>query len=267
MATDSPPSAKFARTSPNSMAGAASIVHASRRLIVVDVARGIAIAGVVLFHLVWDLEFTGFVSGIARHSAWLIFGHCLAGSFMVLVGVSLVLAHRESVRWPAVARRLAVIVVSAMAITVATLLAFPDAFIYFGILHAIAAATLIGVAFLRLPATASLAVGVAIVALPFFLESTAFDSRWLAWIGFSTYPPPSNDYVPIFPWAGLTLIGIAATKWALVRGIDRRLPTYPPQGPTAVALTWLGRHSLAIYLLHQPLLLAVIVPLAQVLQD
>lgn len=262
MATKSASMAKVGRT--KSDAGA---VRASRRLIAVDVARGIAIAGVVLFHLVWDLEFTGLVSGIARHPAWLLFGHCLAGSFMVLVGVSLVLAHRERVGWRAFARRLAVIVVSAVAITVATLLAFPGAFIYFGILHAIAVATLIGVVFLRVPAVASLAVGVVIVALPFFLHSTAFDSIWLAWAGFSAYPPPSNDYVPIFPWAGLTLIGVAATKWALAHGIDRRLPTYPPQGPTAIALTWLGRHSLAIYLLHQPLLLVVIVPLAQALQD
>lgn len=226
-------------------------------------ARGLAIAGVVLFHLVWDLEFTGLISGIARHPAWLVFGHVLAGTFMLLVGVSLVLAHRNGVRWRAFLRRFAVLVASALAITAVTLTVFPAAFIYFGILHAIAAATLIGVAFLRMPAGLSLGAGVVIVCLPYFLQSAMFDVRWLAWIGFSANPPPSNDYVPIFPWTGLTLIGVAATKWALAHRLTQSFRTYRPEGPVAIALAWLGRHSLSIYLLHQPVLLAVIVPLSK----
>lgn len=235
----------------------------SGRLVAVDMVRGLAIAGVVLFHLVWDLEFTGFVSGIARHPAWLTFGHLLAGTFMVLVGVSLLLAHRNGVRWRAFARRFAILVASALAITAVTLAVFPGAFIYFGILHAIAAATLIGVAFLRAPAVVSLAAGIIVVGLPFFMQSMTFDTRWFAWIGFSANPPPSNDYVPVFPWVGLSLIGMAATKWTLTHGVDRMFRTYPPVGPATIALTWLGRHSLSIYLLHQPILLAVIVPLSE----
>ncbi|MDD9908724.1 MAG: heparan-alpha-glucosaminide N-acetyltransferase domain-containing protein, partial [Ahrensia sp.] len=33
-------------------------------------------------------------------------------------------------------------------------------------------------------------------------------------------------------------------------------------GPFMKALVWMGRHSLVIYLVHQPLLLAIIVPVA-----
>ncbi|MEM5474444.1 heparan-alpha-glucosaminide N-acetyltransferase [Hoeflea sp. AS60] len=232
-----------------------------KRLLAVDAARGVAIAGVVLFHLVWDLEFTGFISGLAFHPLWLAFGRSLAGSFMFLAGVSLVLAHGAQFRARIFFRRLAVIVAAALAITIVTFLAFPSAFVYFGILHSIAVASLIGIAFLRLPASASLLAGSAMMALPWFISLPAFDPRWLAWVGFSANPSLSNDFVPVVPWAGATLLGIAFAK-VLDIG-NNRLTSAGLDTPFLVRLGWLGRHSLAIYLLHQPVMLAIIVPLSR----
>ncbi|MBU4530589.1 MAG: DUF1624 domain-containing protein [Hoeflea sp.] len=231
------------------------------RLLAVDAARGAAIAGVVLFHLVWDLEFTGFISGVAFHPLWLAFGRSLAGSFMFLAGVSLVLAHGVQFRTRTYFRRLTVIVVAAVAITIVTLLAFPSAFVYFGILHSIAIASLIGVVFLKLPTSASLLAGLAMMALPWFISLPAFDPRWLAWIGLSANPPLSNDFVPVFPWAGVTLLGIAFAK-AVDIGKNRMISAGADCRFLA-RLGWLGRHSLTIYLLHQPMMLAIIVPLSR----
>lgn len=233
-----------------------------QRIATIDIIRGIAISGVVLFHVVWDLEFAGFIDGVAGHPAWLMFGRSLAGTFMVLVGVSLVLAHRGHVRWGSFSRRLGTIVLAAAAITVVTRLAFPTSFVYFGILHAIAVATLVGALFLRTTASVCLAAGSLVLALPLVLESPTFDSRWLAWIGFAAQPPPSNDFVPVFPWVGLTLLGMAGMKWLSAWLTKAGLVQSPRSGRLARGFAWMGKKSLLVYLIHQPILLAIILPLS-----
>jgi uncharacterized membrane protein len=62
--------------------------------------------------------------------------------------------------------------------------------------------------------------------------------------------PRTEDYVPLFPWAGVMLVGVALGH-ALVRNQFRTV-TGLGRAPRVVA--WLGRHSLAVYMLHQPLL-------------
>lgn len=235
---------------------------APARLAVIDAIRGLAIAGVVLFHLVWDLEFANFISGVAQHPIWLAFGRGLAGSFMVLVGVSLVLASRAPLRLTPYLRRLGKITTAAAVITVATWYVFPERFIYFGILHAIALGTLVGTLLLRVPAWFCFLAGFLVLLAPFLWHSDGFNTRWFAWIGFAKVVPPSNDFVPVFPWIGLTLLGMAGTKYLLGRDAAARIYSLVPSGWPGRCLVWMGRRSLAIYLLHQPLLLAAIIPLS-----
>ena len=233
------------------------------RITAVDVVRGVAIAGVVVFHLVWDLAFLGLTSpGLASHPFWLAFGRGLAGTFMLLVGMSLVLATRRGLNGRLFGRRLAILALSALAITTVTRIAFPGTFVYFGILHAIAVASLLGVPVLRLPTWAVALVGAAMIVLGNVLSFPAFDTRWLAWIGFAASPMPSNDFVPIFPWVGLTALGIALARIGLSQGWTDALPAF--DGSISRGLAVLGRWSLPIYLLHQPLLLAVLIPVSQV---
>lgn len=236
------------------------------RLLLIDAVRGLAILGVVLFHFVWDLEFVGFISGIAFHPIWLAFGRILAGTFMFLVGVSLVLAHRQELKAKAFAKRLLILLLAASMITLVTWYAFPDTFIYFGILHAIVVASVVGLIFLKVPTPVTFLAGVLIFILPLFISSPVFDTRWLAWIGFSEFPPRSNDFVPVFPWVGLSLIGLAVTKFLHQKAEFVIFFNRFDGRPLIKRTGWLGRHSLIIYLLHQPALLAVILPIAQLME-
>jgi uncharacterized membrane protein len=228
------------------------------RIVALDLARTLALIGMAVFHFTWDLEFFGYITpGTTLQGGWAIFARLVAASFLFLVGVSLVLAHGDGIRWPGFLRRLAMIAGAAALITAATAYAVPHAFIFFGMLHSIAVASVLGLLFLRAPPWLLLAAAVAVWLLPALAASPAFDTRWLAWTGLAATPPASFDFVPVTPWFTATLAGIAFARGADRAGLWTRLRAREP-GPLLRALAWPGRHSLAVYLLHQPVLLGLL---------
>ena len=100
----------------------------------------------------------------------------------------------------------------------------------------------------------ALALGIAVIAAGNLYHSPWFDQRWLGWIGFATVKPLTEDYVPLFPWTGVMLLGVAAGHALSRNGFRALAPLAHLPGP----LAWLGRHSLAVYMLHQPILLGVL---------
>ena len=132
---------------------------------------------------------------------------------------------------------------AAALITAATAYAVPHAFIFFGMLHSIAVASVLGLLFLRAPLWLTLAAAVAVWFLPDLASAPAFDMRWLAWTGLAATPPASFDFVPVTPWFAATLAGIAAARLADSRGPLDPPPrdgtparsSAPPPGPAATA--------------------------------
>lgn len=235
------------------------------RLDALDIARGVAILAMVIYHFAWDLSFLGFVAvDVGREPGWVTFARSIAASFLVIVGISLVLAQDAGQRWSKFMLRLGKIAAAAAVITVATYLVFPDAFIFFGILHMIAAGSILALPFLRAPVPLTLAVALVVFTAPAFISSPAFDSRWLAWIGFFETPPLTNDFEPVFPWFSAVLAGVAAGRIAIDRGWIARLSTWQARGRVVRWLAIAGRWSLVIYLVHQPILLGALYPLAMV---
>jgi uncharacterized membrane protein len=235
------------------------------RIDAIDIARGVALVAMAIYHFTWDLEFFGDLApGMTTVGGWKLFARGIASSFLFLVGVSLYLAHAKGIRWRGFWRRLAMVAGAALAITVVTWIAVPDGFIFFGILHEIALASLLGLAFLRLPALLTAIVAALVIAAPLYLRSEVFDHPALWWVGLSATNPRSNDYVPLFPWFGAVLLGIAAAKLASTSGLLAGLAKLAP-GRWSNPLVFIGRHSLAFYLIHQPLLFGSVWLFSQVM--
>jgi uncharacterized membrane protein len=233
-----------------------------QRIEAIDVARGVALIAMASYHFSWDLEFFGYLDpGTTAHGALKVYARCIASSFLVLVGVSLFLAHAKGIRWRSFLIRFAMVAGAALAISIATWIAVPSGLIFFGILHEIALASLLGLAFLRLPAVATVVAAALVIAAPWFARTPLFDHAWFWWLGLSSIDPRSNDYVPIFPWFGAVLIGIALAKLATTSGVTARLTAL--RLPRTGLLRFAGRHSLAFYLIHQPLLLGCVWTFAQ----
>lgn len=235
-----------------------------KRIAAIDVARGVALIAMAIYHFTWDLEFFGYAEpGLTAFGGWKLFARCIASSFLFLVGVSLWLAHRNGVRWPGFWKRWTMVAVAAALISAATYIATPESFIFFGILHQIALASLLGLVFLRLPALVILPVAVAVIALPYVYSSDAFNHPALWWTGLSSERARSNDFVPLFPWFGAVLIGMAAAKLADSAGIFAQLRELALPRWTRL-LDFLGQHSLAFYLIHQPVLIGLVWLAAQI---
>ncbi len=243
------------------------LTPATGRIALVDVLRGAAIVCMIAYHLAWDLSYLGFwAPDISSEPGWIGFQRTILGSFLFLVGLGLALGHGERIRWPRFLRRLGFIAAAALAMSIGTYLLFGDAFSFFGILHAIVLFSLLGLLFLRLPIVLTLVAAAAIIVAGIVVHSAAFNERWLAWIGFWTVPPRTADLVAVFPWFGVTLLGVAAGGLLRRLGWLERLAGLDQRALPFRALAFAGRWSLLIYLLHQPLLLGVLYPLANWLQ-
>ncbi len=225
------------------------------RLPGIDVARGTALAAMAVYHFTWDLSFFGLIrTDPVADPAWALFARTIAASFLLLVGIGLVLWHGNGADRRAFLARLAKIAGAAALITVGTRFAMPDAFIFFGILHHIAAASLVGWAAVRAPSPILLAGAACAFALPATFTHPVFSDPALVWIGLAPVPPRTNDFVPLLPWIGWSLLGIAAGR----RVVGLPVLSRPAGSPLARLLAGAGRHSLLVYLLHQPLLIGLV---------
>ena len=229
------------------------------RIAAIDAARGIALAGMVVYHLIWDFAHFGLVAPTAPFApATRALSHVVAGAFLALVGVSLALAHPHGLRRDAFLKRLALIVGAAALVTAASYAIDASEPILFGILHCIAVASLIAALFVAAPPGAALAVGVAMVAAPFVYSSAAFNPPALVWFGLGTVSPYTLDWRPLLPWSGVVLIGLGLTQAAAPRLSGWRWTAWRPTRWPSRAAAFAGRHSLVIYLVHQPILFGLL---------
>ena len=244
---------------------APSTVSPRPRLPVIDAARAAALAAMASYHTFWDLGHLRLTAeNYAGTPAGRLAAELIAGTFLVLVGVGLVLMNGRGIRLRPTLLRLARIGAAALAVTLGTWIAFPDAFVFFGILHCIAVASVLGLPFLFLPTAVTALSAAAVIAAPHLLRAPVLDAPALLFLGLGTATPRTNDYVPLFPWFGLVLTGIALGRLGVPRLATSRLGAWQPASAFARGAVFAGRHSLAIYLIHQPVLLSLLTGLVTV---
>jgi uncharacterized membrane protein len=234
----------------------------SGRVDAVDSARGIAIIGMVAYHFTWDLADFRLVSPLLPFTPPMrLLSHTVASVFLALVGVSLALAHRQGFNQPAFWRRLGIVAGAAALVTAGSVVFAPGEGIFFGILHCIAVASVVAAPSVTAPAWASLAAGLAAIAAPFLVHSTLFDPPWLLWLGLGEALPNTLDWYPLLPWAGVVFLGLSLAR---TQGVMARLKSpdrWRAASAPSRAVCFAGRHSLPIYLVHQPILIGLLAAL------
>jgi uncharacterized membrane protein len=222
------------------------------RLGLFDSLRGFAVVLMTIYHFCFDLAFVGPLRLDFTLPGWQAFRGVIVGLFTALAGAGFHLSE-ASFRAGPFRARLGRTLGGALFMTLASYILFPQAWIYFGILHFLFAASLLGPALARIPRLC-FPLGAFALLTPFLWRSDWFAGAPLGITGLAPGKPDTIDFVPLFPWLGATMLGSWAGYFLLKRDFAflRR---------ESAALSFLGRHSLAYYLAHQ----AVLLPLAWVI--
>ncbi|MEL4305063.1 heparan-alpha-glucosaminide N-acetyltransferase [Methanococcoides sp. LMO-2] len=244
----------------------------------IDLLRGIAIVMMVAFHLAYDLKyFNAYDINLTSGSIFMV-GRVSAILFIVLAGISLTLSHSrkwqmkgtgstgekveryEKSEFARYAKRGLRIFFWGMLITGGSYIFLRDGVIVFGILHFIGIGIILAYPFLRFR-TANLILALPVIATGLWMQNITFEINWFFWAGLRSSGFHSYDYFPLLPWFGILLIGIFLgnllypdyKRAQLLSSIPDISGYLPVKG-----LCYMGRRSLLIYLLHQPILVLLI---------
>lgn len=217
-----------------------------RRVDLLDLWRSLCVWTMVVWHACYDLELFGVLpAGTMARPVPMLVCYLGAGSFIFISG-AVARFGRSPLR-----RGFLVFCAGAAVTLVTTLIGWPVAW---GVLQCLGVCMIVyGLTRERLEPLhgPALAVSAAVLFAGTWLltDRVRVSAAWLYPLGLRRADFASADYFPLLPWAFLFFLGLCFGKW-----IDHRRDRPPWDRSVPPALTWCGRHSLAIYLLHQPLL-------------
>ncbi len=219
-----------------------------------DAVRGFTIVSMVAFHAAYDATYlyghalSWFTDPLVQN-LWRI---SISWAFLLIAGWMTQLSHnnvRRGIRYAA----------AALAVFLVTSIAGVDTAVSFGILFCMAGSTLIYCALQpiinRIPPAAGFVAALMLFALTYSFPLSRYEIPGLAWLGFPSPSFTSGDYYPLLPYSGMYLAGVFAARW-----FEQRHRAGYPSWMTADVLPPLrriGQLSLPIYLLHQPVLIAL----------
>jgi len=245
------------------------LVELEKRFWEIDTIRGVAIVMMVTYHLLFDLYYFGIYPLPIDTLFWWIFARGTAFIFLLVVGVSLTLSYSRSQqrnehvigdKRPLFTKYLTrglKIFFLGLLITLGTWFFIPSNFIVFGVLHFIGLAIILEYPFLD-KKYINLALAVIFMIFGIYLDHLVVMNPWLLWLGLKPVAFHTVDYFPIFPWLGVVSLGLFIGN-TLYSNYERqfRLPEISNQAIIKFT-SFLGRHSLLIYLVHQPILIIIL---------
>ena len=239
-----------------------SSIHRIRML---DYSRSLAVIAMIFYHFVYDLGQFGYVDYLTIiNGYWKLFAQSIGSSFLFLSGFSFWIMVRGDLNWIKYIKRLLILILASLLISIVTFIQFKSAFIFFGILHLMVACSILGLIIYRLPVFFLL--GIAIILLLFreyffvstFYNPQTFEPMYLSWTGLFNGRTGSVDFYGFMPWSSAFVLGLALAKLFAKnpRSTSVSPLTFKEERSSyfVTSILWIGRNSLIVYLIHQPIL-------------
>ncbi len=224
-----------------------------KRIWELDALRGICILGMVVVHFVYDLVDLYALVNWEYPPAFLFVKNWGGVIFFLISGICVTLGSRS-------VRRGAVVFACGLIVSAVTWGMYRFEFadksivIYFGVLHCLGSCMILWPLFRKMPFQALGLLGIAFTVLGLYFKTlSGIQIQWLMPLGLPWDEFASSDYFPIFPYLGFFLLGSALGR-SIYRNKESLLPRVNDRNPILRFFMLCGKHSLWIYLLHQPLL-------------
>ena len=227
------------------------------RIQAIDLIRGVDIVLMVLFNYSVTLSYFGIIQAQPNFLYWRIFPISIASVFIFLSGAAARISfesHKEGFGKRYFTRGWKLLIFAAF-VTLFTSIFVPEGTIYFGILHFFAASSFLVPLFIKYNRL-SLVAGLSIIAAGFYLQQTDFNFSYLLWLGFMPRGFSTFDYFPLIPWLGVLLLGVYSGEYIAMKMADIKF-----KNKLAGKFMFLGKNSLTVYLVHQPVLIIILLAL------
>lgn len=237
-----------------------------QRYTVIDIIRGLSVISMVIYHTLWDMVYLFNVSiPWFKNEPGLVFQQSICWSFILISGFSFQLGRKKL-------KRGLIVFGCSLVLTAVTAIVMPEEIIIHGVLSLIGASMLITLLFEKLFRKINPIIGTVvnvflvqftynvqqgIIGLGkyefFKLPEFLYANTLTAFFGFPHDGFRSADYFPLIPWLFLFFAGYFI--YSLFKKTEK---IHLLSAFSCRPLEFIGRHSLEIYMAHQPIIFGIL---------
>ena len=227
------------------------------RIYLLDILRGLSVLAMIFYHFFWDLGYFKFITlESMTRGLPLLFAQSVGASFIIISGISSRLLCLSDDYIAKFLKRFVILLLICIMITSVTFFFDKNSYIFFGILHLLATCSVIGLLLSRVRNSHILFFFFVLSLVVSSSEITFNLPHYLSWLGLNKEVPITNDFYPLFPWVTFYLFGLwvyQPVQSYLVPNKKNNNPDLSNYNSIFRILQFLGRNSLTVYILHQPI--------------